>query len=82
MRFIVLVLLLPLCGCLAYGSAFVQREGMVAEATWYSPRQIIILEKLLCAAKAEMFDGIEAEAYEDMLGLIKSEAEIKRKKYL
>lgn len=35
MRFIVLVLLLPLCGCLAYGSAFVQREGMVAEATYF-----------------------------------------------
>ena len=55
---------------------------MAGCSIWYSPRQIIILEKLLCAAKAEMFDGIEAEAYEDMLGLIKSEAEIKRKKYL
>lgn len=55
---------------------------MAGCSIWYSPRQIIILEKLLCEAKSEMFDGVDAEAYEDMLGLIKSEAEIKRKKYL
>ena len=35
MRLIILALLLPLCGCLAYGSAHVQRGDMVAEATYF-----------------------------------------------
>jgi len=48
---------------------------------WYSPRQILILEKALEKIKDEVKDGIEMEAYEDMLPLIKCEAEIKRKKY-
>lgn len=55
---------------------------MAGCSIWHSPRQILILEKLLCEAKKEMFEGIDAEAYEDMLSLIKHEAEIKRKKYL
>jgi hypothetical protein len=48
---------------------------------WHSPRQILILEKALEKIREEIKDGIEMEAYEDMLPLIKYEAEIKRKKY-
>lgn len=49
---------------------------------WYSPRQILILEKLLELGRSQIEDGLELEAYEDMLPLVKHEAEIKRKKYL
>lgn len=49
---------------------------------WHTPRQILILEKLLELGRSQIEDGLELEAYEDMLPLVKHEAEIKRKKYL
>lgn len=49
---------------------------------WHSPRQILILEKLLDKGRPEISEGVEMEAYEDMLDLVKHEATIKRKKYL
>jgi len=49
---------------------------------WHTPRQILILEKLLEKGRSEISEGVEMEAYEDMLCLIKYEAAIKRKRYL
>jgi len=49
---------------------------------WFSPRQILILEKVLDSGRPEIAKGVETEAYEDMLPLIRIEADIKRKKYL
>jgi hypothetical protein len=55
---------------------------MAGCSIWYSPRQILILEKLLDNGKHLISEGVEMEAYEDMLPLLKSEASIKRKRYL
>jgi len=49
---------------------------------WHSPRQIMILEKLMVKGRSEISEGVEMEACEDMLSLVKQEATIKRKKYL
>jgi hypothetical protein len=54
---------------------------MAGCSIWYSPRQILILEKALDAIGPALTDVVDREALEDMLPLIRVEADIKRKKY-